>query len=601
VLRLLSVLSWCLRMNRFAFVVCLLLPAVALPACARDLAQTLAPAASEREDAAPATTGIAPDVLYRLLAAELAAQRGQYEVAGTTLLDVARETQDARLAQRAFQLFMINRDFARAFAAARQWARLAPTDQQASAALLALIANSGQTEGLAEALTQRIAQADDKDAAIAQAAGVVSRLRDKEAAVKVLEQTLLPAWQDRLVARLVLADTAWAARDATRALAHARAAQQLDPASEDAAQRILEYGVVADPEAALAQTRAFLQAHPEARDVHLALVAQWADRGEVDEALAHLRAMRAQTPEDFDLLYVEAQVHAQAQQYPQARALLNEYIQVQTQRRQALAQDGNNDASASVADARLLLARIAEDEGNLDEALAQLDRVDDPALEFRVLLQRASFLGRLGQLAQARALLEGFAAGDARERMLLAQRLASIYVDAGRTDEAVRVLENATQKDPDVIPLQYDLAMLYERQGRIDGFEERMQHILALDPDNVNANNALGYTLADQNRRLDEAQVLIERAEQLEPDNPYILDSVGWYYYRRGDLERAEDYLRRSWNDLPAADVAAHLGEVLWTRHNADEARAVWRAGLLLEPDSEVLRKTLMRLGVTLP
>jgi len=580
-----------------------------LPARAWDLAQAAprdrssqgqAQAAGEPTRALPAAN-LTADVLYRLLVAELAAQRGQYVLASTTLLDVARDTQDPRLAQRAFQFAMVSRNTARALLAARQWARLAPADPEASAALLALAASSGETEGLAGALAQRIEQAQDKDQAIAQAAGVVSRLRDKGAALRVLEQTLLPAHQDSAMAALALADAAWAALDADRALFYARQAQQRDPASEDAAQRVLEYGLAVDADVALAQTRAFLQAHPQARQVHLQLINRLMTRGAMEDALAQVQAMRTHAPEDFDLLYVQAQVHARAQQFAQARALLDQYIQVQTQRRQSLVQDDSNDAITSVADARLLLARMAEQQGNLDEALAQLDRVDDPALELDVNLERASLLGRQGKIAQARTVLEGVVPRNSRERELVALRLSSVYLASGRTDEAVGVLENAERQDPDSVRIQYDLAMLYERQGRMDAFEARLRRILQIDPDNANANNALGYTLADQNRRLDEAQVLLERAEQIEPDNPYILDSVGWYHYRRGDLERALIYLRRAYADMPAADVAAHLGEVLWVMHKPDEARTIWQEGQRLEPDNDTLRKTLETLGVTLP
>jgi len=592
-------------MNRFAPIVVLLsVFLLALPVCADEAAQTLP---RDPESLDPASSVVLPavdltaDVLYRLLAAELAAQRGHYELAGTTLLEVAHQTQDPRLAQRAFQFAMISRDTSRAYAAARQWSLLAPNDQEASAAMLALAAASGQADGLAEALAQRIAQAEDPDRAIAQAADVVNRLRDKPAALRVLEQALLPAQRNRVAAHFALSDAAWVARDAEQALRYAEQAQQLDAASEAAAQRILEYGLAVHPDAALAQTRRFLQAHPQARQVHLMLVHHLTVRGRAMDALAHLLTMRAQAPEDFDLLYVQAQVHVRARQYADARALLDTYIQVQTQRRQSIAQDAAHDAVASVADARLLLAGIAEAQGHLDEAMVQLDRIDDPDLAFQTGLRRAELQGKQGRIAQARATLEAMVPQQDRQRVLLALTLASIYRTAGRTDDAVGVLEDAQRQDPDAIQIQYDLAMLYERQGRMDAFEARLKHILDIDPDNANANNALGYTLVDQNRRLDEAQILLERAEQLEPDNPYILDSVGWYHYRRGNLEQALSYLRRAYVEMPAADVAAHLGEVLWVMQRPDEARTIWQEGLRLESDNETLRKTLQSLGVTLP
>src|SRR5699024_11197246 len=127
-----------------------------------------------------------------------------------------------------------------------------------------------------------------------------------------------------------------------------------------------------------------------------------------------------------------------------------------------------------------------------------------------------------------------------------------------------------------------------------------MREIIELDPEHANAYNALGYIYADQNRNLDEAQNLLEQAMDLEPNNPYILDSVGWYLYRVGDLEAAVEYLARSYEQLPAADVAAHLGEVLWVKGRIDDARKVWQEGLDADPDNDTLQETLDRFNVHL-
>ena len=178
--------------------------------------------------------------------------------------------------------------------------------------------------------------------------------------------------------------------------------------------------------------------------------------------------------------------------------------------------------------------------------------------------------------------------------------MASIYRNAGRSEQAIELLEKADADLPDTAEIKYDLAMLYERQGRYDDFERLMRRIIELAPHNANAYNSLGYTFVDRNVNLDEAEELLEQALELEPDNPYILDSVGWYLYRTGDHHGAVEYLRRSWHQLPSGEVAAHLGEVLWTMQHQDEAREIWQQGLEYEPDNEVLHKTLQRLGVTL-
>jgi tetratricopeptide (TPR) repeat protein len=432
--------------------------------------------------------------------------------------------------------------------------------------------------------------------AIGQAVAIVSKLNDRAAAYDILRSALREPVQDLPVTWLALADTAWAAGDPGRALAHAERAQQIDPASEPAAQRILEYGLKVDPDAAIAAAQRYLERYPQADDLGLLLVRRLTEAGRVDQALMQVKAMREAAPENFDLLYTEAEVNARSERYEQAKALLNEYIAVQMQRRESI-EDKASNAIADASDARLMLVQIAERQGNFDEAIEQLGLIDDPSLIFQSQIHKAVLYGRVGKLDNAREVLNAISPQDDQERTVIALTLASIYKNAGRTDLAVEVLEKADKALPDTPEIKYDLGMLYERQGNYDAFEQMMRRIIELTPDDANAYNSLGYTYVDQNRQLDEAQALLEKALQLEPDNPYILDSVGWYFYRTGDYESALQYLRRSFEILPEAEVAAHLGEVLWVMGRKDEAREVWMQGKQKDANNETLRKAMERLG----
>lgn len=545
------------------------------------------------------TVTLSADILYRILSAEVGASRGYYDMASQSLLQLAIETSDPRLAKRAFQFSMADRNLARALQAAREWALLAPKDPEAVASSLALAASSGETAGLASALWDRIDKADDKEQAIAQASAIVSKMADKELALEVLEKALHPTVLMLPVSHLALSDAAWAASDPYRAVEEARKALKLAPDMEPAALRMLEYGMKVDPDQAIAQARAYLAQHPEARKLPLVLVNRLVEQNDFSGALALIGQMRSNSPEDFDLLYTEAEVNIRAQRYDQARKLLEEYISVQTQRRQAI-RDGATNAAADSSDARLLLVQIAERQNKLKDAITQLDMIDDPSLKFQAQVHKAVLQAKQGDLPKAQFTIDQLRPSDAHERSVLALTLASIYREAGRTDKAVEILVKADKEMPDTSEIKYDLAMLYERQGRMDDFEKLMKRVIALDPDNANAYNALGYTYADQNRNLDQAQNLLERALDLDPDNAFILDSVGWYLYRSGDHEAAIEYLQRSFRQLPTADVAAHLGEVLWMTDRRDEAMKVWRQGFKQEPENETLLKTLQRLGVHL-
>ena len=540
------------------------------------------------------------DILYRLLAAEFAAQRAAYDTASELMYGLARETSDPRLARRAFQFAMAGRDIPAALRAARQWVLVSPNDPDAVASSLALAASSGQTNGLAGNLRERIEEATNKEQAIAQAASIVSKMNDKRVAYQVLEEALPDSVRNIPLAQLALADAAWQAEDAVGALEAARTALELAPDSEMAAQRVLEYGLGVDSRAAIRETQAYIEQHPNMRRLRLLLVNRLVGRHEFDAALAQIADMRQRAPEDFDLLYTEAEVNVRAERYDRAKALLREYISVQEQRGSALP-DKATTAGGDSSDARLLLVQIAEKEGDRAEAIRQLDLIQEPSLRFQAQIHKAVLLSRNGDLEGARRTLQALEPQNDNDRTVQALTTASIYRDSGRSDEAVAVLEQADTDTPGTAEIKYDLAMLYERQGRYDDFERLMREIIELAPDNANAYNSLGYTFADRNVNLEEAEELLEQALELEPDNPYILDSVGWYLYRTGDYPGALEYLRRSWHQLPSAEVAAHLGEVLWMMQRKSEARDIWKQGHAQEPDNEVLQKTLKRFGVRLP
>lgn len=548
----------------------------------------------------PPAVNLTPELLYRLLVAELSAQRGQFDDAAQELLSLARNTLDPRLARRAFQMAMTGRNLALSLRSAREWAALDPANPEAVAASLALSASSGQTDGLSRTLARRIASADDQDQAIVQAAGIVSKMTDKRLALDVLDKALAGVSGTSVLARLALADAAWAAGEPVRAVDEARLAQALDPDSQDAAQRVLEYGLRVEPAQAIKDTYAFLDRHPDRRNLQLLLVSRLTGLGSFDEALGLLDRMRRRAPEDFDLLYTEAEVNTRAGRYEQAKALLNQYISIQQQRRAAVRDEATN-AQADVSDARLLLVQIAERQNDLREAIRQLRKIDEPALLFQVRTHEAVLYGKLGDLARARSILDAIKPADRRERAVVRLTLASIYRDAGRTDQAVELLKAADLEMPDTPEIKYDLGMLLLLQGRTDEFETLMRRVIELNPDNANAYNSLGYTFVEQNRNLDEARGLLERALELDPDSAYILDSVGWYLFRIQDYQGALEYLRRSYDQLPAADVAAHLGETLWVLGRHDEARRIWTEGRKADPDSAALKETLDRLGVRLP
>jgi tetratricopeptide (TPR) repeat protein len=515
------------------------------------------------------------------------------------MLGLARDTGDPRLARRALEFQLAGGNLPGALEAARVWARLSPNDVEASSTELALAAANGQTKGLAQALRNRIDASRDKTAAIGQALAVLSRLNDRRLALRILDESLSDNVRKLPAAHLALADVASAAGDYERAAQESRAALAAEPRSEAAAQRVLEYGSKVDPERAQAEARAYIARNPNARKVRLMLAGQLADNGDYNGALAELQAMSRRSPEDFDLLFMQAQLAYKAGQLPQAKSLLQQYLDVQNQRQRATV-PGATDAGAAAADAHVLLARIAEDQGQYDEAIAELGRIDDPTLRHSVHMRQAALRAKSGNVDGALAMIDAAGPQDDEERILGVLTKAQILRDADRVPQAISVLEAADQAMPDTVEIKYELAMLYERQNRLEDLERMLRQVIALDPDHAHAYNALGYTLADHNQRLPEALDLITQALELAPNDPFILDSMGWVKYRMGDSTAAADYLRRAYSVRPEADIAAHLAEVLWSQGKRDQAIDLLRAAKLKDPKNKTVQDVIKRLGVPL-
>ena len=186
---------------------------------------------------------------------------------------------------------------------------------------------------------------------------------------------------------------------------------------------------------------------------------------------------------------------------------------------------------------------------------------------------------------------------NALERLSLVQTESTLWREAGKYVKAFEALEAAlaTDADADNPDLLYDSAMLAERIDRMEDAEKRLRRVIALQPTRAHALNALGYSFADRNTNLDEARTLIERAHSLAPNDPAILDSMGWIAFRQGRMADAEGYLKRALEKFQDGEIAAHLGEVLWAQGRQIEAKNVWDAQLKVQPDSDILKKTVLR------
>ena len=538
-------------------------------------------------------------ILFRILASEISAQRGSYLPAGKTLLDLGREVGDYRLARRALEFYLAGGNLPGALEASRVWLRLMPDDPEASSTEMALAAASGQTSGLAAALKKQIDTASDKTVAIVQAFAVLSRMPDKRAALRILGEAIGQSNAKNLVAgHLALADMARAAGDNARALDESRLALAGAPRSEEAALRVFEYGLNVDPEQALRDATDFIAVQPNARRLRVIVASYLAERGQFDAAMSELNAMAKRAPEDFDLLFMQAQVSYRAKRLEQARGFLEQYVAVQSQRLRASAAAGATDAPAALAEAYQLLSRIAEEQGQLDEAVNLLAKIEDPSVRYSTRIRQALIRAKQKRVDEALALIDSANAQTDEEMLMGGSAAAQILRDAKRLPEAIKRLQALDEKLPDSVNVKYELAMLYERDNQMRAAERLLRQVIALDAGYAHAYNALGYSLADRNQRLPEALALITRALEISPQDPFILDSMGWVKFRMGKFEEAVKYLNQAYERRPEAEIAAHLGEALWMFNRQDEARRIWREGVKQDASNATLQETMKRFGV---
>jgi tetratricopeptide (TPR) repeat protein len=265
-----------------------------------------------------------------------------------------------------------------------------------------------------------------------------------------------------------------------------------------------------------------------------------------------------------------------------------------------LVQDQANPSQRGLAQAHLGLAQVAEKQ--LDDQAAQewLQKVDHPDFVLQAHSRRAQLLARQGKLGEARSLIQNLPVGNANQARgkLLAE--VKLLRDNKQFSPAHDLLSMAVLRDPQDNDMLYELAMLDEKLNRLDDMERRLRELIRRLPDQPHAYNALGYSLADRNLRLVEAKQLITRALELAPEDPAITDSLGWVEFRLGNLPLALTLLKKAYASQSDAEIAAHMGEVLWQLNQAEEAKKIWREGLQRGGDTETLRETLRRLKVDL-
>ena len=315
-------------------------------------------------------------------------------------------------------------------------------------------------------------------------------------------------------------------------------------------------------------------------------------RSAILEALQQLQVITQQRPEFAEAWLVEGTLLAQDNQLDPADTALKQYLDL------AQKQRASDERKRGMAQAYLALSQVAEKRRDFPAANAWLDRIDDPQDLLAAQSRRASILAQQGKMDEARKLIRSLPERDANDARMKMLAEISLLRDNKQYKAAYELLAQASAADPKDPDLLYDQAMMAEKLGEYTDMEKLLRQVIAVKPDYHHAYNALGYSLAERNTRLPEAKQLVQKALEYAPNDPFISDSLAWVEFRMGNNTEALRILQTAFKDKPDPEIAAHLGEVLWTTGQRDQAQKVWHEGLLLSADNETLLETLKRLKV---
>lgn len=556
-------------------------PAVAATPAAQPLPKVVTQLPAPRAAPLP-NIELSESILFKITLAEIAIQRGQPHVAVPAFLEVARETKDPRIARRATEVAWNARFLPAALEAATLWLQADPESARARQTMIALLVNQSRLDDALPHLEKWLAgDPEHSGQNFLQLSTLVAGHEDKPAILRLL-RTLAAKYPQVPEASLAVAQAAWNANDQPAALAASRQALKLRPDWELAALFQAQALQRNSAEEAMVFLDGFVKAHPGARDARLNYARMLVSARRYPEARKQFEALLGDASNNAEITMAVATLSIQAKDYAAAETQLRRALDI-----------GHKDPDT----VRMYLGQVNEELKRTDEALKWYAAVTHGAQFIPAQARYAGVLSKQGKLAEARRHLQAVEAGDAQQRTQLILAEAGLLRDANAYQEAFDFLGAAVARAPDSPDLLYDHAMAAEKVNRIDVLETNLRKVIAMQPTHAHAYNALGYTLADRNQRLPEARALIETAHKLAPQDPFILDSMGWVLHRLGQNEEALGYLQRSFESRPDGEIAAHLGEVLWLLGRQDEARKLWADALRDHPKNEVLQSTVKRLA----
>lgn len=538
-------------------------------------------AVSEERAVAAEAGSFPPELLFRLMAAEIAAQRGNTALAANEYTRAAFEVREVKIVEQAMRYSAMagDADLQEISQLAYLWVELAPEESSAHQAVAMVQLQRGDSVTAIEKLEYLLSNFESFD--FNTVITLLSRQPDKASALNVMQQ-LADSRLDNAEAQFAYAHLSMRFSDFEQALFASERVMGLRPNWGNAINlhgRILQAVGREDEAIALFQDRLAGESSDDInmRKIYARMLLR--DR-QTEAAWQQYQIILQQDPDDESSRYLYAIASLELDKIDLAKTNLKQ-----------LAEGGVHRD-----DARFQLGRLGEIAEQPEMALEWYRSVNEGQFVLPARLQEASLMARAGEIDGGLAVLDGLPNEELNEQLNIVLVKGGILLRAERTQQAYQLYSEALQQQPESIPLLYSRAMVLDRMADYGAAEQDLQAILNIDQDNVDALNGLGYNLAQRGVRLNEALAYLQKANQLKPDDGPITDSLGWVYFRLGDYEQAREYLRKALELSYDAEIAAHLGEVLWVIGERERARHVWQKALDRDPGHPVLIEAIERL-----
>ncbi|MDD2769861.1 MAG: tetratricopeptide repeat protein [Methylococcus sp.] len=519
-------------------------------------------------------------LVYLVLAGELAGQRGQYDVALENYLQAARLSHDAHLAERATQIALFMKKSPEAINGVSLWLEREPRNATARRMAALLYLKEGRRDEAVAQLKVLLALPDaDMENTLIELVRVLGSEVPKADAAEVMT-ALLRAFPRMAELHFAAALLAANQGEFQQALSQTEEALKLHPDWSRA--RVLQAQVMAqmgDSAAAGEMIRKALKREPDNARLRLIYSQFLVKSGDIEGARRELAHIVAKDPGNQDA------------RFGLGLALMD-LGQLDVARREFA---GLANSEKWRVQAYFYLGLIEARKGKLNEAVGWFDRVTTGPIEFDARVNGITALISLGRLTEARTRLADVRKRFPNESVRLYLLEAELLTKNKDYEEAFALLTEALDDMPGQTDLLYARALVAENLGRFEAVEGDLRQVLEKNPDDPSALNALGYTLAERGERLDEAKGYLERAIRLKPDDPAILDSYGWLQYRLRNYTEAIDYLRRAYTQIQDPEIASHLGEVLLESGKRQEARKILRDAWKKAPEHEDMRRIKAR------